>query len=445
MKIGFVAMSGIRVCDEELLRMGLTLPGFVERSKVIASLPSLALLTLAGMTPHPHEVHYMEVKELNESKSVPEFFSEFDLVAISSYSAQIKEAYSLADSLRENKIPVVIGGLHVSCLSEEAKRHCDAVVIGEGELSWPQVIMDLEKGKLKSYYRNSGEEFDFTNAPIPAFELLDVDKYNRLTVQTSRGCPHRCEFCASSILLTKYYKQKPPEKVLAEIDKIKEIWANSFIEFADDNTFVNKDYWKKLLPELRKRKIRWFTETDISIAQDKELLNLMRKSGCAQILIGLESPSKKALNGIEMKGDWKAKKFETYKRAIKEIQSHGISVNGCFIIGLDQNGPEIFDDVYKFVEESGLYEVQITIQTAFPGTPLYKRLDAENRILEKHAWEKCTLFDVNYIPKNMTPKQLSEGFRDLGLRLYDDEFTKSRRRRFKKVLRKVIKKESPSN
>ena len=437
MKIGLVAMSGIRVCDEELLRMGLTLPGFVQRSKVIASLPSLGLLTLAGMTPISHEVHYMEIKDLTENKSIPESLYQFDLVAISSYSAQIKEAYQLADILRSNKIPVVMGGLHVTCLPEEAKMHCNAVVAGEGELSWPQLIKDFEKNELKPVYGTTGEEFNLEDAPMPSFELLDIEKYNRLTVQTSRGCPHRCEFCASSILLTKYYKQKPPEKVLSEIDKIKEIWEHPFIEFADDNTFVNKDYWKKLLPDLIKRKIRWFTETDISIAQDKELLKLMRKSGCAQILIGFESPSMDALNSIEMKQNWKARKLATYKAAITKIQSYGISVNGCFILGLDGNGPEIFDNVFNFVEESGLYEVQITIQTAFPCTPLYKRLEKENRILEKGAWEKCTLFDVNYIPKNMTAKQLSEGFRNLGLRLYGEKFTKSRRRRFKKVLRNV--------
>jgi radical SAM superfamily enzyme YgiQ (UPF0313 family) len=439
MKIGLIAMSGIRVYDEELLRMGLTLPGFVERSKVIASLPSLGLLTLAGMTPSGHEVRYMEIADLKNSKSVKETLDSFDLVAISSYSAQIKEAYQLADIIRDKGVPVVMGGLHVTCLPDEAKQRCDTVVIGEGELSWPQLIIDAEKGKLAPFYGNSKNEFDLNAAPMPAFEILDIDKYNRLTVQTSRGCSHRCEFCASSILLTKYYKQKPAEKVLAEIDKIRELWEHPFIEFADDNTFVNKDYWKKILPDIRERKIRWFTETDISIAQDKELLKLMRKSGCAQVLIGLESPSVGALSGIEIKQNWKARQLPYYKEAIKSIQSHGISVNGCFIIGLDEQCPEIFDDVYNFVEDSGLHEVQITIQTAFPCTSLYKRLEEEGRIIEKNAWEKCTLFDINYIPNRMTIDELSNGFKKLGVALYNDEFTTLRRRHFKEILREVIK------
>lgn len=439
MKIGLIAMSGIRVCDEELLRMGLTLPGFVNRSKIIASLPSLGLLTLAGMTPSHHEVHYIEVADLRDNQPPLETLEDFDLLAISSYSAQINEAYQLADIIRGKGVPVVLGGLHVTCLPDEAKKHCNTVVIGEGELSWPALIKDAEDKKLKPFYGSVMEEFDLSEAPMPAFELLDIDKYNRLTVQTSRGCPHRCEFCASSILLTKQYKQKPAEKVLAEIDKIKGMWEHPFIEFADDNTFVNKAYWKKLLPELKKKKIRWFTETDISISQDKELLKLMRESGCAQILIGLESPAQNALNGIETKQNWKAKQQQHYKDAITTIQSYGISVNGCFILGLDEHGIEIFDQVYNFVNDSGLHEVQITIQTAFPGTPLYERLRDQGRIIEENAWEKCTLFDINYLPRKMTPDELAKGFRELGLRLYSEEFTRTRRKRFKEILRKFIK------
>ena len=113
---------------------------------------------------------------------------------------------------------------------------------------------------------------------MPAYELLEPSKYNRLIVQTSRGCPLRCEFCASSILLRARYKQKPIEKVLAEIDRIRAFWRRPFIEFADDNAFVNRRYWKQLLPELKKRKIRWFAETDLSIHEDAELLRLMRRA-----------------------------------------------------------------------------------------------------------------------------------------------------------------------
>ncbi len=442
MKIALVAMSGIRVCDQELLNMGLTLPGFVERSRVIASLPSLGLLTLAGITPKDHTVQYLEIDAIKADDGVREKLEHCDLIAIASYSAQIKEAYSLADSLRQQGRMVVIGGIHATSLPEEAKQHCDAVLVGEGELSWPALLRDAEHGNLQPYYNASREEFDLRDAPMPAFELLDIKRYNRLTVQTSRGCPHRCAFCASSILLTKQYKQKPAAKVLAEIDRIKAIWEHPFIEFADDNTFVNKAYWKGLLPELAKRNIRWFTETDVSVAQDSELLNLMRKSGCAQVLIGFESPAAAALNQLETRQNWKFRQQAGYREAIETIQSQGISVNGCFVLGLDEHNPSIFDEVYAFVMDSGLHEVQITLQTPFPGTPLYADLLRQNRIIMPDAWGKCTLFDINFVPKKMTVEELSQGFKRLTAQLYGESATNARRAHFKKQLRaKVLQKE----
>ena len=432
MKIALLAMSGIRVCDAELLELGLTLPGFVERSKTIASLPSIGLLTLAGMTPSNHELSYIEVPDLS---GIEDIGDDFDLAAISSYSAQIGEAYTLAETLQSKGIAVVIGGPHVTSLPDEAINHCDAVVIGEGEAVWLDVLRDCENGKLEKFYGSMDSGFCLSDAPMPAFELLDMSNYNRITVQTSRGCPHKCEFCASSVLITDKYKQKPVDKVLAEVDKIIEIWKHPFIELADDNTFVNKKYCKELLTELRSRKLKWFTETDLSVYEDDELLTLMRQSGCAQVLIGLESPTEKALGGLDLQGDWKYKNFSKYKEAIKTIQSHGVSVNGCFVIGLDGHDTNIFEQVFEFVKETELYEVQVTLLTPFPGTPLYERLKKEGRLLEEKNWNKCTLFDVNYEPSNMSKEELADGFKGLVNKLYDDEFTKWRRSTFKKNLR----------
>lgn len=435
MRIALIAMSGIRACDPELLRLGLTLPGFVERSKAIASLPSLGLLTLAGLTPVRHTCHYLEVEDIRKLRSLP---LEFDLVAISSFSAQIAEAYELADRYRERGIPVVLGGLHVSAVPEEAKSHADAIAVGEGEPTWLDVLNDAETGRLKSLYECPDSRFDLADAPMPSFELLDISQYNRLTVQTSRGCPWRCEFCAGSVLLTGRYKQKPIAKVLAEIDRICALWPRPFIEFADDNSFVNKNYWKKLLEQLKSRRIRWFTETDLSVHQDDDLLNLMRESGCVEVLIGIESPEAASMRGLELKTDWKSKHWPESREAIQRIQSHGIRVNGCFILGLDGQGPDIFDRVYEFARETELYDVQITIQTPFPGTPLYRRLQDERRILRERAWETCTLFDVNYEPKGMSADELRRGLRDLGVRLYSVELTEWRRTNFRrKYLRGV--------
>jgi radical SAM superfamily enzyme YgiQ (UPF0313 family) len=271
---------------------------------------------------------------------------------------------------------------------------------------------------------------------MPAFELLDLDRYNRLTVQASRGCPWHCEFCASSILLSPRYKQKPAERVLAEIDRIRSLWSHPFLELADDNAFVNKPYWRGLLSALRGRHVRWFAETDLSIHEDDELLGLMRDSGCAEVLIGFESPVLDGLSGLELRSDWKRRRWPEYREAVRRIQAHGIRVNGCFVLGLDGHTPDVFDAVHDFAVATELFDVQITIQTPFPGTPLYDRLRREGRLLYDGQWERCTLFDINYRPRPMTVEELRAGFHSLGVRLYGEEMTRWRRENFnRKYLR----------
>ncbi len=432
MRIGLIAMSGVRVQNAELVAEGLTLPGFVERSKTIASLPSLGLLTLAGLTPADIEVAYLEVDDINDLERLPDGF---DAVAISSFSAQIKEAYALADRYRAEGTTVILGGLHVTACPGEAAQHADCVVIGEGEPVWPRVVEDLRQGRLQPLYDARGETFDLARSPMPRFDLLEPERYNRITVQTTRGCPFNCEFCAASIRLNPKYRVKPVERVIAEIRRIKSVWSHPFIEFADDNSFVNRPHAKRLLRALAGEQLRWFTESDLAIARDEELLQLMRDSGCAQVLIGFESPSRRGLHGVEQRADWKARQYDHYLESIERIQRHGISVNGCFVLGLDGSGPESFDEVRGFVEQSGLHEVQVTVQTPFPGTPLYDRLQREGRLLDEQGWERCTLFDINFVPDSMGVEELERGFRRLVGELYSEEATRARKGRFYRQLR----------
>jgi radical SAM superfamily enzyme YgiQ (UPF0313 family) len=236
-------------------------------------------------------------------------------------------------------------------------------------------------------------------------------------------------------LLASSYKQKPQAKVLAEIRKIREIWKHPFIEFADDNSFVRRAYWRELLPQLGPLGVRWFTETDIAIADDDDLLAAMADSGCCEVLIGLESPVPAGLDGIEIRNNWKLKRCRNYVEAVHRIQQHGIRVNGCFVLGLDGHDERIFEQVEKFVREAELFDVQITIQTAFPGTPLYERLRAAGRLMEAENWRKCTLFDLNFQPQGMTAAQLKDGFRQLAERLYSAEATAWRRGQFRRRTR----------
>lgn len=296
MRIGLIAMSGVRVRTQELAALGVTLPGFVRRGKVIASLPSLGLLTVAGLTPERHDVTYVEVEDVRGLAELPAF----DLVGISSFAAQIDEAYLLADRYRERGTPVVLGGLHVSLMPQEALEHADVVLVGGAEGAWPRLLQDLERGTLGHVYRGATDRvFEPDLYVMPRFDLLQGRPYNRITIQTSRGCPRACEFCAASLRITSRFNQKPVEVVIAEIREARKWFPEPFIEFADDNTFLNKAWSKAFLKALLPEQIHYFTETDASVADDREVCDLLAASGCKQVLIGFESPRPEDLGGMD--------------------------------------------------------------------------------------------------------------------------------------------------
>jgi radical SAM superfamily enzyme YgiQ (UPF0313 family) len=435
-KLLFIAMSGVRVQNEALMEVGLTLPGFVERSQVIASLPSLSLLTLAAHTPEHWDIEYREIDTI----SIEEYYNladeGFNIVAISSLTARILDAYQLADVLRLQGITVVIGGLHASVLPNEALCHADAVVQGEGERLWPILLDDFENGRLKPLYSSFDRNFPsyhFGQARIPRYDLLNIANYNRLTLQTTRGCPLDCEFCGASRLISPY-KIKPLEQVRRELEAILSFWPKPFIELADDNTFANKKWARDLAELLGEYQIPWFTETDISVADDDELLTLLAQSNCAQLLIGLESTALDSLYGVD-KRNWKHSQLLSYQEKISKIQSYGISVNGCFIIGFDADNLGVFERTRDFILSSELSEVQITLLTPFPGTALHKRLKEQNRFLQPIYWDKCTLFDVTFQPQQMSVAELENGFRDLMAEIYSSDNSNLRKRRFRECVR----------
>jgi radical SAM superfamily enzyme YgiQ (UPF0313 family) len=477
MKIGLIAIAGVKLQTRKFIELGITLPQFINRGQVIAQLPSLALLTLAGATPEGVDLEYVEVDDVAAFAAKP--LPAFDLVALSTYTARAFDAYRIADAYRAIGVPVVIGGLHASVLPEEAAAHADAVVIGEGELPWPEVVADFAReGRrgLKQFYRESRPgRFPLDHAPMPRFDLLQrmlpgdetgrrgwtgsrhgserpgpratgrrgqgrdgeihrAGPYNRVTIQTTRGCPWDCDFCAASKLFGPRYRVKPVERVLREVDAVRALWRRPFIEFADDNTFVHKPWSRELLRALVGREIRYFTETDVSVAEDEELLDLLYPSGCRQVLIGFESSSRAGLEGMDRAG-WKARQFRRYYEAIDRIQSRGVSVCGCFIVGLDSDTPAIFDELREFIERSQLLEVQITLLTPFPGTRLYRRLEAEGRLLYPGAWDRCTLFDLNFRPRGMSVEQLEEGVMQLWQDTWNAEAFARRKQHYRRLLR----------
>ena len=431
MRIGLIAMSGVRVKTQELAELGVTLPQFVSRGQVIASLPSLGLLTVAALTPPDVDVEYREFSELPAEEDL----EPFDLVGISSFSAQIDEAYTLADRYRAAGIPVVLGGIHVSLMPDEAAMHADAIVLNGAEGAWPKLVEDFRRGRMQPRYAGlRNQVFEAPHYAKPRFDLLRGRDYNRMTVQTSRGCPLDCEFCAASIRITSRYQQKPVDKVIAEIAAARSVTQHPFFELADDNTFVNKKWGKAFLKALAPMDIRWFTETDISVADDDDMLKLLADSGCRQILIGLESPSAATLDGIDPH-NWKRNRAARYLESIDKIQSAGVTVNGCFIVGLDSDTPDTFLEIKQFVERSRLLEVQITVATPFPGTPLYHRLGREGRLLQERYWDRCTLFDVNFRPKNMSVDELEASVRWLFQEIYNEREFNRRKRHYMNIVK----------
>lgn len=437
MKIALIAVSGLRIYNERLRRHGISLPGFVERGEVIASMPSLGLLTLAACTPDRHRLSYHEVPEFDESalRGI-----EADVVAISSFTAKSDVMYAIAAHFRSRGVKVVLGGLHATLCPDEAAAHADAVVVGEGEAAWPRVLEDLEAGVSRGLCRSGRREVDLADTPIPRYDLLDLSQYNRLPVQTARGCPLACEFCAASRILGPF-KLKPVERVTAEIREIKRLWPRPFIELADDNTFVKRDWAKDLVRALAREDVRWFTETDVSVADDPELLDLLGDSGCRQVLIGFESPRASSLTGLDAR-DWKRRRYPTYRRAIDAIQRRGVAVNGCFIVGLDEDTPDVFPQIADFATTSGLADVQVTVLTPFPNTALHRRLKAEGRLLRDRYWEQCTLFDVTFRPKRMSVADLEQGLEHLMGTLYSAEATRDRREEFLRQARRGLREAS---
>ncbi len=441
MQMGLLAMSGVRVIDPELAWLGVTLPQFVSRGHVVASLPSLSLLTIASLTPPEVELRYIEIPHILDfnTRRLPHF----DAVAISSYSAQMHEAYILADLLRSRGTNVIMGGPHVTALPDEALAHANTVVLGEAEPHWPRVMADLAAGKLQRIYGGPGTSlYNLKQAPVPRFDLLDPENYNRIPVQTSRGCPHDCEFCAGSRNFGPGYRQKSVDQVVGELDAISEIWERPFIEFADDNLFVNAEWGRQLVERLAPIGTRWFAETDISIADDDALLKALRPSGCYQLLIGLESLSHERLGRVESTG-WKAARAGKYVDAVRKIQDHGVTVNACFIVGLDGDTPAVFDEIRAFDEQAKPLEVQVTVLTPFPGTRLFRRLQSEGRLDRAPFWNRCTLFDITYEPIGMTREQLRMGLYELFKDLYNDSAFQRRKRQYMNLIR-TLRRSVPS-
>ncbi|MFH1673118.1 MAG: radical SAM protein [Pseudomonadota bacterium] len=398
---------------------------------------SLGLLIIAALTPEEHEISLID-----ENIEQVDFKEKYDLVCISAITQTATRAYYLADKFRQRDCKVIVGGIHPTLMPEEAVEHADSVVIGEVETIWSTVLKDVEDGRLKRCYK-SASYFNLRNSPVPRYDLLDIEHYKMVWIQTSRGCPHDCEFCAASKVFGLKYRHKSIDQVMREIDYVIDTWGNYQINFADDNIFFNKKYANDLLDRIEPLKIRWAASTDVSVGYDEKFLEKLRRSGCTILLIGFESINEDNLKGLS-KNDWKRRRVKDYPMLIQRIQSHGIGIMGAFLVGFDNDKSSVFNDVANFILDTNLYASQITVPTPLPGTRLRERLTAEKRLLES-SWDKYTFLDVNYAPKHLTIDELEAGVLDIYMRVYNKEARLSVARHFKQIFSDMAKVQSKSN
>ena len=342
-----------------------------------ALFPPLNLATLAALTPPEHEVAIDDGCLGPVTASQPA-----DLVAITAMTAQAPAAYALADQYRARGTPVVLGGIHPSMCPDEAARHADAVVMGEADRLWPDLVQDFANGKMKSCYHDP-EPVDLATIALPRRDLLDPNGYVIFnSVQTTRGCPFNCNFCSVTTMSGVKYRFRPVEKVVEEVRAL----DSRFIYFVDDNIIGVPKRAKELFKAFQPLKLGWASQVTINFARDPELMRLARESGCYGVFIGFETFSNKSIRDAG-KG---VNRPDDYLRDIQRIHDAGIKVWGSFIFGFDNDGLEVFRDTLDLIEKSKMEFAQFSLLTPLPGTALFRQFEEEQRIVHRD-WSKYDL------------------------------------------------------
>ncbi len=373
---------------------------------IVSGYPIITLPHLAALTPRSHSV-----KIINENYDPIDFDEDVDLVGITCYTMTAPRVYQIADEFRKRGKTVVLGGYHPTAMPEEARQHADSVVMGMAEASWPQVIKDFGKGKLKPIYERN-HDFDISIVPPLRRDLI---KHNPFlgALQTTRGCSNRCEFCAISSFCGNVVKQRPVKAVVEEIKNM----PNKLFIFHDPHLTLHRKYAMELFKEMIRQKIHkgWAANgtSDILGKVDKEFLELARKSGCVEWFVGFESVNQEALNNIKKTHN----KVKDFKKMIKRVHDHDMTIQGGIIFGFDEDTPDIFDTTLETINDWDLDVLELNILTPYPGTPLFDRLERDGRILTRD-WSLYNQVNVVFKPKNMTEKELLEGARMVAKEFY---------------------------
>lgn len=375
-------------------------------------LPTLTAATIAGLTPSDFDFELID-----EQIDYLDFDAQVDLVAITCNTATANRAYEIAKKYKKRNIPVVLGGIHPTLNSDEAKNY-GTVVIGSAEPVWGRLLQDFKANKLKDVYQSSPEEVDFAK---PDRSIYKGKKFATINlVEATRGCIHHCNFCTTASAFQGEHITKDINLVVEDIKSLK----GKTIIFADDNLIANPDYAKKLFKALIPLKIKWGSQVSYLFGLDEELLDLAKKSGCIGVFIGFDSISEEAL--ADYHKDFG--KVDLYKKAISNIHKKGILIQGSFIFGSDADKKENIATTLDFIEQNHIDGVFFGIYTPLPRTPAFERIQKEGRItsknLDNYDYRHCV-----FKPKNMTSVELEQNVQ----RALDDFF------QTKKVLNRLLK------
>jgi radical SAM superfamily enzyme YgiQ (UPF0313 family) len=357
----------------------------------------LTLTTLAALVP-PELGASIEIYD--EGIEEIDFDLDANLIAMTVITGNAPRTYELAEHFRGRRIPVVLGGPHVTLLPEEAQQHADAIVTGYAEQTWPELLRDFQAGRMRPRY-DQAQNLVLVGLPFPRRDMLRRFSYATIhTFEATRACIHRCDFCVVPFAWGTRPYQKPVEEVVQDIRQFR----SKRVIFLDLNLIADIKYAAKLFEALIPLRVRWFGLATAQLAYDNGLLSLAARSGCRGLLVGFESLSRKSLRSSK-------KGFNDpgrYRDIVKIFHSHNISLMGCFVFGLDYDTPDVFRETVNFCVEAKIDLPRFAILTPFPGTPLFDRLKAEGRILT----DDWSLYDGQHVvfrPAKMSVKRLYDG------------------------------------
>lgn len=367
--------------------------------------PGLALPMVAALTPGD-----VDIEIVNDYFENIDYDDPADLVAVTAMTPQVRRAYQIVDGFRRRGKKVVIGGFHASLFPEEAIERCDAVVVGEAEDVWPRVWEDFLSGGMKGVYRAQGHP-DLGGRPTPRYDLLDRRGYSLLAypVQTTRGCPHRCDFCSVHHFFGGSYRHRPIDEVVRDIQAVR----SPYISFIDDNIAADPKYTMGLLEAIRPLGIIWGGQCNLSACEDEEFLQAAYDAGCVSLFVGVESVEPESLKAANKTFN----RVEDYSRILRKVQRVGIAPHVSMIMGMEGDRVETFDKTHNFLMENKVPVAYLFILAPAPGTPFFERWRSEGR-LTSMDWNRYGGDECVYVPKHMTKEQLEEGFWGLYQRFY---------------------------